>query len=209
MDIEGLEYGGLLRLLYPDSEANGELFLDASLISRPPGTDLPIDYLQGTFDLALFPKDAQAGFLDLWASNLIIALLPTGGESGKKMNCMVGRFEVENGIMNSKSTFLDSTEVIIRARGNIDLANRELDLLIAPQSKREKFLSISSPIAVTGPFSDFSVGVAPGGFLTTMFRWYYGLIYVPWKWLTGERYPPDGIATCYEAMDWELPDNSE
>jgi len=191
MDIEGLEYGGLLRLLYPDSEANGELFLDVSLISRPPGADRPIDHLQGTFDLALFPKDAQAGFLDLWASNLIFALLPTGGESGKKMNCMVARFDVVNGVMNSKSTFLDSTEVIIRARGDIDLANRELDLLIAPQSKREKFLSVSTPIAVTGPFSDFSVGVAPGGFLTTMFRWYYGLIYVPWKWLTGERFPPD------------------
>ena len=209
MDIEGLEYGGLLRLLYPDSEANGELFLDVSLISRPPGADQAINHLQGTFDLALFPEDAQAGFLDLWASNLIFALLAAEGESGKKMNCMVGRFDVENGVMNSKSTFLDSTEVIIRARGNIDLANRELDLLIAPQSKREKFLSVSTPIAVTGPFSDFSVGVAPGGFLTTMFRWYYGLIYVPWKWLTGERFPPGGIATCYKAMDWELPENAE
>ena len=69
-------------------------------------------------------------------------------------------------------------------------------------------LSVSTPIAVTGPFSDFSVGVAPGGFLTTMFRWYYGLIYVPWKWLSGERFPPDGIATCYKAMDWELPENA-
>jgi hypothetical protein len=38
-----------------------------------------------------------------------------------------------------------------------------------------------------------------------MFRWYYGLIYVPWKWLTGERFPADGIATCYKAMDWEPP----
>ncbi len=209
MDIEGLEYGGLLRLLDPDSEAKGELFLDVSLISHPPSAEQAVNHLQGTFDLALFPEDAQAGFLDLWASNLIFALLVAEGESGKKLNCMVGRFDVVNGVMNSKNTFLDSTEVIIRARGNIDLVNRELDLLIAPQSKREKFLSISTPIAVTGPFSDFSVGVAPGGFLTTMFRWYYGLIYVPWKWLTGERYPADGIATCYKAMDWELPENAE
>ena len=209
MDIEGLEYGGLLRLLNPDSEASGKLFLDVSLTSRPPDTNQAINHLQGTFDLALFPEDAEAGFLDLWASNLIIALLSTTGESDKKMNCMVGRFDVENGIMNSKSTFLDTTEVIIRARGNIDLVNRELDLLIAPQSKHEKFLSISTPIAVKGPFSDFSVGVAPGGFLTTMFRWYYGFVYVPWKWLTGERFPPDGIATCYKAMDWELPENAD
>ena len=209
MDLEGLEYGGLLRLLNPDSEASGKLFLDISLTSRPPNADQGINHLQGTFDLALFPEDAEAGFLDLWASNLILAVLATEGESNKKMNCMVGRFDVVNGIMNSKSTFLDTTEVIIRARGNIDLVNRKLDLLIAPQSKREKFLSVSTPIEVKGPFSDFSVGVAPGGFLTTMFRWYYGLVYVPWKWLTGERFPPDGIATCYKAMDWELPGDTK
>jgi hypothetical protein len=76
---------------------------------------------------------------------------------------------------------------------------------VAPQAKLEKFLSVSTPIAVTGPFNDYRVGVAPGGFFTTLFRWYYGLIYVPWKRLTGERFPPDGIATCYNAMDWELP----
>ena len=31
-----------------------------------------------------------------------------------------------------------------------------------------------------------------------------GLIYVPYKWLTGKRFPPDGTATCFDAMDWEL-----
>ena len=60
--------------------------------------------------------------------------------------------------------------------------------------------------AVTGPFDDFEAGLAPGGFLTTMIRWYYNLIYVPWKWLTGEKFPPDGISTCYNAMDWEQPE---
>jgi len=49
------------------------------------------------------------------------------------------------------------------------------------------------------------VGIARGGFVTTMLRWYYGLIYVPWKWLTGERFPADGMATCFNAMDWDLP----
>jgi hypothetical protein len=150
--------------------------------------------------------DIEADFLDLWASNLVFALLPSGGDSGKKLNCMVGRFEVENGVMDSKNTFLDSTEIIVRARGDIDLAGRKLDLLVAPQAKREKFLSVSTPLAVTGSFDDFQVNVAPGGFLNTMFRWYYGLVYVPWKWLTGERFPEDGIATCYRAMEWEVPD---
>ncbi len=205
LNIERLEYGGLLRLLDSDSKARGEVYLDASLVSRTPDAEHAMNHLQGHFDLAVFPEDIEAGFLDLWASNLIFALLPTGENSGKKLNCMVARFDVENGVMKSKNTFLDSTDIIVRARGDIDLAKRQLDLLVAPQAKLEKFLSVSTPIAVTGPFNDYRIGVAPGGFFTTLFRWYYGLIYVPWKRLTGEKFPPDGIATCYNAMNWELP----
>ena len=103
--------------------------------------------------------------------------------------------------MNTKNTFLDSTDIVVRARGDIDLVQRELDLIIAPQAKLEKFLSVSAPLTVTGPFDDFQIKVAPGGFAMTMVRWFYGIIYVPWKWLTGERFPADGLATCYNAVD--------
>jgi uncharacterized protein involved in outer membrane biogenesis len=205
LNIERLEYGGLLRLFDPDSKGHGEIFMDTSLVSRSPDAAHAVNHLKGHVDLAVFPEDIEAGFLDLWASNLIFALLPKGESSGKKLNCMVARFDVVDGVMKSKNTFLDSTEIIVRARGDIDLVNRQVDLMVAPQAKLEKFLSVSTPIAVTGPFDDFKAGVAPGGFLATVFRWYYGLIYVPWKWLTGEHFPPDGIATCYKAMEWELP----
>jgi uncharacterized protein involved in outer membrane biogenesis len=205
MSVEGLEYGGLLRLFDPESKGHGKLYLETSLFSQSPGPAEVFEHLGGTLDIAVFPEDVEAAFLDLWASNLVFALLPLGEDSRKKMNCMVGLFEVENGIMSTKTTFLDSTDVIVRARGDIDLVRRELDLLVAPQSKIERFFSVSAPIEVSGPFSDFKVEMAPGGFVTTMIRWYYGLIYVPWKWLTGERFPADGIETCHNAMGWETP----
>ena len=203
VDVERLEYGGLLRLLDPESKAEGEMFLDIDLVSYAPQADQVVHNLAGHVDMAVFPVDARAGLLDLWASNLVFALLSTGDDPDKQLNCLVARFDVEDGVMHAKNAFLDSTEVIVRARGDIDLGQRQLDLLVAPQSKREKFLSVSTPIAVTGSFDDFQIGVAPGGFLATMIRWYYGLIYVPWKWLTGERFPADGIATCRQAMGWE------
>ena len=63
---------------------------------------------------------------------------------------------------------------------------------------------MSTPIAVTGPWNDLQIGVGGAGFIGTLFRWYMTLIYVPYKWITGERFPPDGLATCYGATDWEL-----
>ena len=118
------------------------------------------------------------------------------------MNCMVSRSMVENGVVKSRNSFLDTTDIIVRARGDNDLAKRILDLWIAPEAYVERFLSVKTALLVTGPLDDFDVAVAPGGFITTAVRLYYGLIYVPWKWLTGERFPADGIATCHAAMDW-------
>jgi uncharacterized protein involved in outer membrane biogenesis len=209
--IERLEYGGLLRLLDPASEANGLLYLDTSLYAEAPDFTRLSSGLEGQLDLLAIPDDVEAGFLDLWASNMIFALLPSpaDSESGKKMNCMVARFEVEEGIMKSKNILLDSTDIIVRGRGSINLGTRELDLIFAPQAKLEKFLSISAPVEVTGSFGDFQIGVVSGGFVMTMFRWYMSLIYVPYKWLTGERFPPDGMVTCFHAMGWDTPDNSD
>jgi hypothetical protein len=203
-DISNLEYGGLLRLVDPETEAGGILFLDIEMTAQPPDSEQIASYLQGHLDMAAIPRNADAAFLDLWASNLVFALLPAQEDSGKKMNCMVAHFDVENGVMKTNQTFLDSTEVIVRARGTVDLHQRELDLVVAPQAKREKFFSVSTPVTVTGPFDDPEIEMAPGGFIMTMVRWYYGLVYVPWKWLTGERFPPDGIATCYNAMSSKL-----
>ena len=121
------------------------------------------------------------------------------------MNCMVSRMTIEEGILTSRNSFLDSTDIIVRVQGEIDLGEQYLDLLAVPQAKTERFLSVSTPIKVKGPYDDFTVDVAPGGFIMSAIRLYYGLIYVPWKRITGERFPADGLATCYKAMDEKLP----
>jgi hypothetical protein len=208
---DALSYGGLLRLADPDSEARGLMYLDADIradVEFPPGA-IPMDLLfenaQGEIDLAAWPQNFEAGILDLWSANLVLAILPTpeGGEASR-LNCLVTRFDIEDGLMNSRTTLLDTTDTIIRGSGTIDLKEEQLDLLVWPQAKREKFLSVSTPVTITGLFADFQIGVEPAGFVAMVVRWYTALIYVPFKWLTGERFPADGTSTCFDAMDWEL-----
>jgi hypothetical protein len=93
---------------------------------------------------------------------------------------------------------------IENANGSIDLKAEEIDLLVWPQAKLERFLSASTPVRITGTFDDMRVGVEPPGFLGTLIKWYTNLIYVPFKWLTGERFPADGASTCFDATDREL-----
>jgi uncharacterized protein involved in outer membrane biogenesis len=210
--IKRLEYGDLLRLLDPDveQEARGYIYLDTSLTSSAPTTDRLASTVQGDFELMIIPEDITAGVLDLWAANLVVALVtPKGFNQPKKLNCMVASFSVDEGIMRSRRVMLDTTDVIIRGRGRIDIADQTLDMIVAPQAKREKFFSISAPVAITGSWDDFRVGATPGGAMATLFRWYMALIYVPYKWLTGERFPADGLATCFNATKWNMPTESD
>jgi uncharacterized protein involved in outer membrane biogenesis len=208
---DSLVYGGLLRLADPESEARGLLSVDTDISASTqmvPGKaplELLFENASGYFRLAAWPENIEAGVLDLWSANVIVALLPTPeGRDISRLNCLVTKFDIQDGVMASTTSLLDTTDTIIRGRGTIDLGQEQLDLLVWPQAKREKFLSVSTPITVTGTFDDFSVGVMPAGFIGTAIRWYTSLIYVPFKWLTGERFAADGTATCFDAMGWEL-----
>ena len=211
VNADAMVYSGLLRLADHESEAAGILYLDTSISANTewsPGSvplDLLLENADGSMAIAAWPENMKAGVIDLWSANLVLAMLPKS-EDGKtsRLNCVASQFNIEDGLMKSKVTLLDTTDSVIRGRGTIDLAKEEFDLVVWPQAKREKFLSVSAPVAITGTFDDIEVGVVPAGFLGTLIKWYTSLIYVPFKWLTGERFPADGTATCFDAMDWEL-----
>jgi len=201
--VERFEVGGLLQTLNPESKASGTLYVDTRLDAVAPTTQELRQAVRGHFDLALFPQDLSANVLDLWATNLLLALVPRVEGDTEDINCLVARFKVEEGVMQSQQIMLDSTDVIVRGKGSIDLGRQELDLIFVPQAKLERFLSVSSPMTVTGSFDDFHVKMAGGGLLGIGFRWYLSLVYVPWKRLTGERFPADGTPACKKAMGWE------
>ena len=207
----GLVYGGLLRLVDPEYDGQGVAYIDvdfdanADWAADVPEFELLLANANGTVDIAAWPENFETGLLDLWTANLIFALLPTPIEGEpSRLNCVAARLKADDGLLETKNVLLDSTGTIIRGRGKIDLSQRNINLLVTPQAKRERFFSASTPVRVTGPLNDFQVGVEPAGFIGTVFRWYISLIYVPFKWLTGQRFPPDGIQTCFDVMDWEL-----
>jgi uncharacterized protein involved in outer membrane biogenesis len=210
-DIDNLIYGDVIRMVDPSSEARGILYLNVDFESDAPwadgqsGFETLLRNANGSIEVAAWPENLEAGVLDLWTANLVLALLPTSTTGDpSRLNCVVARLEADDGVLKAKTALLDSTETIVRGRGTIDLAAGQLDLLVTPQAKLEKFLSASTPVKVTGPLRDFEVGVEPTGVFGTVLKWYTSLIYVPFKWLTGERFPADGVTTCFDAMDWEL-----
>lgn len=115
--VAALRYSGLLRLVDDKSPARGVLYLDTELsadtewLPDMAPLDLLLNNAGGSFSLAAWPENAEAGLLDLWSANLLLGMA---------------------------------------------------------------------------------------------MKWWMRLIYVPFKWLTGEPFPADGTSTCFNAMDWAL-----
>jgi len=203
---ENFDFGALLPLILPDAPASGgKLYIDTQLETVQPYGESLAAGINGHIELGVVPEDVPADILDLWAGNLLLAMLPTPdlGGTQKQLNCMVVRFKADNGVLKSNSILLDSTDIIVRGRGEIDLDAGTVNIVTVPQAKREKFFSVSAPVRISGPLNDFEVGLEGAGFIGIMFRWWYSLVYVPFKWLTGEEFPQDGLETCYIAMGWE------
>ena len=80
-------------------------------------------------------------------------------ESRRWVNCMETDFDVNNGLMQTRSFIIDTDAAIIDVSGNINLAQEQLDLTINPNSKGLRVLSLRAPLYVRGSFNEPSVSI--------------------------------------------------
>ena len=79
------------------------------------------------------------------------------------MNCLILRFDVEDGIAQSKTLLLDSPNVLALGEGQIDLRKEWVEIDVAPQPKESRLVSLSTPFSIEGPLASPSVEVSSGG----------------------------------------------
>jgi uncharacterized protein involved in outer membrane biogenesis len=88
-----------------------------------------------------------------------IVVTKVTGDKQVKLNCMATDFRVDNGLMNARRFVVDTEEALIDVDGTINLANEELNLVLHPQTKGMRVLSLRAPLYVKGPFSKPDVSV--------------------------------------------------
>ena len=71
---------------------------------------------------------------------------------------------------------------------------------MAPKAKKPEFFSLATPIEVKGTFTDYKVGVKPGGLIGTAIRFITSPVVVPIQRVFTERASEDGKAACTAAM---------
>ncbi|MGO1118672.1 AsmA family protein [Rhodovibrionaceae bacterium A322] len=201
-DADQFDYGILARRIDPDTKQEGTLSIQMDLSSSPPNWQRFLAEANGRVDLGVWPKDLGADVFDIWATNLLIALMPRLDSSPRShFNCLVGRFDVKDGVMTDNLLVADTTRMTIAANADINFRTEQISLVARPIAKRPQFFSAQTPIKVEGSFSDFSAGVSTGEILVTVVRMASSILSVPLERLFSTSPPPDGSQYCENVFE--------
>jgi hypothetical protein len=84
----------------------------------------------------------------------------------------------------------------VNGTGKADFTAENFDLNMRPQAKTAQFLSLATPIQVSGPFNNFKIGVSAGDVIGTVGRLVTSIFWVPLQKLVGNKIPADGADVC-------------
>jgi len=205
IDVKKFDYGILARRIKPETDVHGTFSLNVDVTSRARYLSDILRHGNGRIDFAVWPENMQSGIFDLWAVNVLVALIPVV-DPGKasKVNCAIGRFELTDGKLVDRTILLDTGRMRVTGKGWADFGSETINLRMRPQAKTAQFLSLATPIEVSGTFSDFKIGVSPGDVIETVGRLATSIIWVPLQKLFGKKIPRTA-ATYAENRSRPLP----
>jgi len=196
-DIEEFNIATLIRRTRPDSDMGGLITLDVDLQSAAPNPESIMKKANGKIDFALVPKNFSAGIVDLWAVNLISAIMDKSTEKDEStINCLVVRFGIKDGVMEEKAIYMDTTNMRIVGKADINFVEETIDIKMAPKSKNPEFFSVAIPIKLKGSFEDFGIKIGIFRMAGQIVSFVTSPIHVPIRRIFTEEEPADGLEAC-------------
>jgi AsmA family protein len=194
--VENFDIGILVRRSQPDSDMGGNVNLDLDVHSSAASVSELLTSGDGYFDFSGKLTNFKSGIIDLWAVNLISAIVSSTEESESQINCAVGRWSVDNGLLTSDAFFVDTSKIRICAKGKVNLKEESLNIKVAPRAKRAEFFSLATPVKLQGTFSDLNVKLGGGGVLGTVVKMIASPVSTPLKRMFNNKIPRDGNDVC-------------
>jgi uncharacterized protein involved in outer membrane biogenesis len=196
-NVDHFDYGVLARRVDPDTDMGGVMSLDVVVESTAPAMTDIMANADGHFDFALLPENFSAEVFDLWAVNLISAIATeVDKDEASEVNCIVVRLGLDTGLLTEKAVFMDTTQMSVAGKVDIDFKVQEIDILMAPRAKRPEFFSLATPVKVHGSFDDFGVDVSKVRAARSVISFITSPIHVPIRRVFRKEVPEDGREAC-------------
>ena len=116
---------------------------------------------QGAVSVIVPQGEIAAGIAELTGINVTRGLGLLLGDKNQKteIRCSVMDFQAQQGTLAEKTFFVDTTDVLISGRGDINLHDEKLNLEMKGDPKRMRFTRVRAPITVGGTLAHPAIGV--------------------------------------------------
>ena len=118
----------------------------------------------GTLSLVVPQGRMRAAFAELLGINVTAGLgkLLSGDTGSSEIRCAVADFTVRRGIATARTFVVDTTPVLARGAGTIDLGAETMNLRIDGETKQPRLIRLWSPITLRGPLTAPAIGIEGG-----------------------------------------------
>ena len=117
---------------------------------------------KGTISLVVPQGRMREAFAELLGINVLAGLLKMDDNSTAEIRCAVASFDVSGGTATARTFVIDTSPVLARGAGTIDLDTETMNLRIDGETKEARLVRLWSPITVQGPLTRPSVGIDAG-----------------------------------------------
>jgi len=116
---------------------------------------------KGVMSLVVPQGRMRAAFAELLGINASAGLgkLLSGDSGTSEIRCAVADFTVSGGTATARTFIIDTTPVLARGSGTIDLGAETMNLRIDGETKSPRLIRLWSPINITGPLTAPRIGV--------------------------------------------------
>jgi uncharacterized protein involved in outer membrane biogenesis len=164
MHIEGIDLGEF------KSATMKEAPLDGNLLGRfkfhGTGTSVHKFAASSDGDMSVVIPSGQISdaIAELTGINVLqgLGLLLTKDQKKTDIRCGIIDFKDHDGRLDTTTVFVDTSNVLITGRGDIDLADEDIDLALQGDPKKLRLLRLRSPIELGGTLLHPTVGVKVG-----------------------------------------------
>lgn len=194
--VHNFDIGIYVRRQKPESKMSGLVNLDVDLYSSASTVNQIFANGNGYFDFSGHLDNLGAGIIDLWAVNLIAAIVSSTEEEQSEVNCAVGRWKVEDGLLTPDVFFIDTSKIRICGKGQVDFRKNTVNLTVSPTPKKPEFFNLATPLKISGSFDDINFGLRKGALVGTAARFIASPLVVPIKRVFSDQIPEDGSDAC-------------
>jgi uncharacterized protein involved in outer membrane biogenesis len=156
-----------IKQLFPTLESMqasfGELNGDVSMSGTGNSVAALLATSNGEIKAAISKGSVSKFILEAAGLNLAnAAFVKIFGDKQVQMNCLAADFAVTDGLMQTRSFVLDTSDAVVNVTGDINLAKELLALDIRPKSKGVRIISLRTPLYAKGTFKNPDIGLYKG-----------------------------------------------